>query len=159
MYERSKRYIPLEPEVVQRAREMDLFSYLSIYDPGNLVKVAAGVYCTREHDSLKISNSKWFWWSRGFGGVSALDYLIKVKGMDFVSAVEHLTGEQRRENFREEKQIQRAEKPKVLLLPEKNENNEKVKIIKCRNMPLVAARMEATLRSMLPGAISGFLFG
>lgn len=127
MYERSKRYIPLEPEVVQRAREMDLFSYLSIYDPGNLVKVAAGVYCTREHDSLKISNSKWFWWSRGFGGVSALDYLIKVKGMDFVSAVEHLTGEQRRENFREEKQIQRAEKPKVLLLPEKNENNEKVK--------------------------------
>lgn len=128
MYERSKRYVPLDPEVVQRAREMDLFSYLSIYDPGNLVKVAAGVYCTREHDSLKISNGKWFWWSRGFGGVSALDYLIKVKGMDFVSAVEHLTGEQRREYFREEKRIQKAEeKPKVLLLPEKNEDNDKVK--------------------------------
>ncbi len=127
MYERSKRYVPLDPDVVQRAREMDLFSYLSSYDPSNLVRVAAGVYCTREHDNLKISNGKWFWWSRGFGGVSALDYLIKVKGMDFVSAVEHLTREQRREYFREEKQIQRAEKPKVLLLPEKNEANEKVK--------------------------------
>lgn len=127
MYERSKRYVLLDTEVVQRAREMDLFSYLSSYDPSNLMKVAAGVYCTKEHDSLKISNGKWFWWSRGFGGVSALDYLIKVKGMDFVSAVEHLTGEQRRENFREEKQIQKAEKAKVLLLPEKNEVNEKVK--------------------------------
>ena len=127
MYERSKRYVPLDPKVVQRARETDLFSYLSSYDPSNLVRVAAGVYCTREHDSLKISNGKWFWWSRGFGGVSALDYLIKVKGMDFVSAVEHLTGEQRRENFREEKKIQKAEKAKVLLLPKNNEDNEKVK--------------------------------
>ncbi len=44
-----------------------------------LKRVAGNVYCTKEHDSLKISNGKWYWWSRGFGGVSALDYLIKVK--------------------------------------------------------------------------------
>ena len=31
------------------------------------------MYCTAEHDSLKISNGKWYWWSRGFGGYSALD--------------------------------------------------------------------------------------
>lgn len=46
-------------------------------------RVAGNVYCTREHDSLKISNGKWYWWSRGIGGVSALDYLIKVKEYSF----------------------------------------------------------------------------
>ena len=44
-----------------------------------------------EHDSLKISNGKWMWWSRGFGGSSALDYLIKVKGMQFMDAMKILT--------------------------------------------------------------------
>ncbi len=51
---------------------MDLLSYLQTYEPSNLQRVAGNVYCTREHDSLKISNGKWYWWSRGFGGVSAL---------------------------------------------------------------------------------------
>lgn len=62
------------------------------YEPNNLVRVGGSVYCTREHDSLKISNGKWYWWSRGIGGVSALDYLIKVKDYGFVEAVEALTG-------------------------------------------------------------------
>ena len=71
---------------------MDLLSYLQRYEPNNLKRVASNVYCTKEHDSLKISNGKWYWWSRGFGGVSALDYLIKVKEYSFVEAVELLTG-------------------------------------------------------------------
>ena len=33
------------------------------------------------------------WWSRGIGGKSALDYLIKVKGLDFVEAVETIMGQ------------------------------------------------------------------
>ena len=49
-------------------------------------------YCTAEHDSLKISNGKWYWWSRGFGGYSALDYLMKVKEYGFVEAVESTLG-------------------------------------------------------------------
>lgn len=32
------------------------------------------------------------WWSRGIGGKSALDYLIKVRGMDFVEAVQTIMG-------------------------------------------------------------------
>ena len=66
---------------------MDLLTYLRLYEPENLVHVGANVYSTREHDSLKISNGKWYQWSTGIGGISALDYLIKVQGMDFVSAV------------------------------------------------------------------------
>ena len=75
--------------------QIDLLSYLREFEPSNLVMVkgTSNVYCTAEHDSLKISNGKWYWWSRGFGGYSALDYLIKVKEYDFVEAVEILTGQ------------------------------------------------------------------
>ena len=47
-------------------------------------------YCTRTHDSLKISNGKWYWFSQNIGGRSALDYLVKVKEMSFPEAVKML---------------------------------------------------------------------
>ena len=83
-------YIP--PEVVAKAREMDLLTYLRTYEPQELVHFGGSTYCTREHDSLKISNGKWCWFSRGIGGYSALDYLIKVKEMPFTQAVETIMG-------------------------------------------------------------------
>ena len=79
-------YIP--PEVVSKAKQMDLYTYLKTYEPQELVHFGGSTYCTREHDSLKISNGKWYWFSRGIGGRSALDYLIKVKGIPFMEAVE-----------------------------------------------------------------------
>ncbi len=84
----EKQWIPRE--TVSRAKQMDLLTYLQQYEPHELVRVSSGVYSTREHDSLKISHGKWSWWSRGIGGRSALDYLIKVKGMDFQKAVLHI---------------------------------------------------------------------
>ena len=81
------------PEAIQQARTVDLFSYLSAYEPNSLVPCGADEYCLREHDSLKISHGKWFWWSRGIGGASALDFLVKVRGMDFVSAVKAVSGQ------------------------------------------------------------------
>lgn len=86
-------YINFSPETIKQARQIDLLTYLRNYEPDNLVRVTSNVYCTREHDSLKISNGKWYWWSRGFGGASALDYLIKVKDFHFADAVGLLTGE------------------------------------------------------------------
>ncbi len=83
-------YIP--PEVVAKAKEMDLLTYLKNYEPQELVHFGGNTYCTREHDSLKISNGKWCWFSRGIGGKTALDYLIKVKGMPFTEAVEMIVG-------------------------------------------------------------------
>lgn len=79
-------------EQIEKAKEWDLLSYLQAYEPQELKKCGSREYCTRTHDSLKISNGKWNWHSRGFGGKTALDYLIKVRGMDFVSAVEVLCG-------------------------------------------------------------------
>ena len=82
----------IHPEVIAEARKVDLLSYLRATDPNELVKCDGNEYCTRTHDSLKISNGKWFWWSRGIGGASALDYLVKVRGVDFLTAVESVMG-------------------------------------------------------------------
>lgn len=80
------------PEAIVQARQMDLLTYLQNFEPQELVKISPGNYCTREHDSLKISNGKWHWFSRGFGGTNALDYLIKVKDYPFTEAVEAIMG-------------------------------------------------------------------
>ena len=64
---RSNRpYVQLDPAVIEQARQMDLLSYLQRYEPDNLKHVARNVYCTREHDSLKISNGN------GTGGQEVL---------------------------------------------------------------------------------------
>lgn len=81
------------PEIVQKVKQMDLLTYLKNYEPYELVHFSGNTYTTRTHDSLKISNGKWMWWSRGIGGRSALDYLIKVKGYDFVEAVQTIAGQ------------------------------------------------------------------
>ena len=110
-------------ETIRKARELDLLTYLQNYDPGNLVKISGDTYCTKEHDSLKISNGKWNWFSRGIGGKSALDYLIKVEGMEFIEAVEHIT------NCMGDRTIvhnskNTKPKEKVLVLPKANHNND-----------------------------------
>lgn len=75
------------PEMIEKAREMDLLTYLANYEPNELVPFSDGIYTTKEHDSVKISNGKWFQWSTGIGGVSALDYLVKVRNVPFTEAV------------------------------------------------------------------------
>ena len=106
---------------IEYAREMDLLTYLRQNDPGNLIHISGGEYCTREHDSLKISNGKWMWWSRGFGGASALDYLIKVKDVPFKEAVGMILGTEAKQppfSF-----VPKDGKAKRLLLPEKAPEN------------------------------------
>jgi len=82
----------VKTEAIEQARRIDLLTYLSSFEPGNLVRISGNNFCTREHDSLKISNGKWYWFSRGIGGVSALDYLMKVKEYTLPEAVELLVG-------------------------------------------------------------------
>ena len=108
-------------DIIERAKQVDLYSFLRFCDPAELVRVSGDTYCTREHDSLMISNGKWYWFSRGVGGASAVSYLTKVKKYSLAKAVttvldgyggpvtEPLPG--------------RAEVKKELLLPERNDTN------------------------------------
>ena len=108
-------YIP--PEVVAKAKEMDLLTYLKNYEPGELVHFGGSTYCTRTHDSLKISNGKWCWFSRGIGGRTALDYLIKVREIPFIEAVEMIVGQVAIQPPAYERTPEKSA-PKVLLLPQ-----------------------------------------
>lgn len=112
-------------EQIEQARKLDLLSYLQQYEPHELVKVASGVYSTRSNDSLKISNGKWYRWSRGYGGVSALDYLVKVREMGFVSAVRYLCD---KSGYAPPPPVYTAKPPKKkpFCLPPANADNERV---------------------------------
>jgi len=124
-------------EDITMAKQMDLLTYLQSYEPQELVRISGDTYCTREHDSLKISNGKWHWFSREIGGKTALDYLIKVKDYTFLQAVQTIRG-------------RAATKPPVfyrlnveqsstLLMPELNENTDRVeRYLKSRGMPAAA---------------------
>ena len=83
----------LSKDQIAAAREMDLLTYLRRFEPDELVYVGSGTYTTRTHDSLKISNGKWCWWSRNIGGTNALDYLTRVEGLSFLDAVQRILGE------------------------------------------------------------------
>ena len=75
---------------VARAREMDLLTYLRCCEPDELISVGGNTYATKSHDSLKISNGEWYWWSRGVGGSSALDYLTTVRKLSLPDAVQRV---------------------------------------------------------------------
>ena len=98
-------------EDILEAKKMDLLTFLRNYEPQELVHVSGNTYCTREHDSLRISNGKWCWFSQGIGGKSALDYLIKVKGYSFIRAVETILG-------------RAAEKPPIFYCPRERKTTE-----------------------------------
>ena len=112
-------------EQIEQAKAMDLLTYLKNYDPDELVRVSPGTYCTSSHDSLKISNGKWHWFSRNIGGRSALDYLIKVQGYPFVKAVETILG--RLPAAPPAKDMPQPQKRRQLLLPERNVDDNAVK--------------------------------
>ena len=113
---------------IEQARSIDLLTYLQSYEPTELVHVRGNTYCIREHDSLKISNGKWMWWSKGIGGKSALDYLIKVKGLSFTDAMKRLTEEKSDLHITDKKMCRKTEcdADRRLLLPERSGMNEKI---------------------------------
>ena len=113
----------VSPDELRQARQCDLLTYLQAAQPQELVELRNGVYCLRSHDSLKISNGKWYWWSRGIGGRSALDYLIEVEGIPLVEAVQRINA---MEGI--EKSVPSIYVPshKPFVLPERNSNNDRV---------------------------------
>lgn len=116
-------YIP--PEIVEKAKEMDALTYLQNYEPNELVKVGNGTYSTKTHDSIRISNGLWNWFSRGVGGKNAVSYLMKVKNYSFLDAIQTIIGNVSVKQpviYREEKK----EKTEFVL-PLKSINSERAK--------------------------------
>ena len=108
---------------IARAREIDLLTYLQRCEPNELVHVGGNVYSTRTHDSLKISNGMWCWWSRGIGGKTALDYLIKVCNMTLPDAINAIAGAPRSSA---PAYAQKPQPPPAFELPPKHADNRRV---------------------------------
>ena len=116
-------YIP--PEIVKKAEEMDLLTYLQNYEPDELVKIGNGTYTTKTHDSMRISNGLWNWFSKGVGGKNAISYLMKVKNYSFLEAVETIIGKVNVKipiNHKKEKQDNIE-----LVLPQKSNSLDRIK--------------------------------
>ena len=113
------------PDVIQKVKEMDLYTYLKNYEPDELVHFIRGTYMTRTHDSLKISNGMWYWFSQGVGGKTALEYLIRVRDYSFIEAVEIILGKSKISPPIQYKQKEKVQNVR-LLLPKKASDNEQV---------------------------------
>ena len=116
-------FIP--PEQLARAREMDLLTYLRCCEPEELVSAGGNTYATRSHDSLKISNRKWYWWSRGVGGSNALDYLTTVRELPLPDAVQRVLSAAG-VPVAEVAHSKKAHPTKIFSLPPKHADNRRV---------------------------------
>ena len=82
----------VSPAQIKLAREVDLLSYLQAVEPHELRRAGPNEYRTVSHESLVISNGLWYWNRGQVGGRSALDYLVKVRGLTFADAVAAVLG-------------------------------------------------------------------
>ncbi|MCL2619401.1 MAG: septation protein SpoVG family protein [Defluviitaleaceae bacterium] len=78
------------------ARSVCVLDYIKTNEPDNITRHSADTYKLKDHDSLKIFPSKdggyaWKWHSRDISGKTALDFMSKVRGYNFVDAVKYLT--------------------------------------------------------------------
>lgn len=81
----------LNNDQITTARNVDILAYLEKHEADNLCLVSKGTWRLRDHDSLVINNGLWHWFSKGIGGRSALDFLIKVRDYSFKDAVRLLS--------------------------------------------------------------------
>lgn len=102
-------------------RDLSAFDYLMNYrEQGTLIKHGKNDYIHNVHDSLHFSNGKWFWFSRGFGGISALDYLEKVEGYPKDEARKEIANAMR---LSPSMKFYQNEVRKPFILPQKDKNN------------------------------------
>lgn len=86
----------LSKEQIEAARAMSAIEYLRTHEAKRLKKSSARhEWELIDHDSFKINEitSAWHWKSRDIGGYTALDFLVKVDGMDFVEVAQFLSGQ------------------------------------------------------------------
>ncbi len=86
----------LEEDIIERAKNTDMIALLES-EEGFSFKSTYGEreFKCIEHNSLVVNGNRrrWYWNSRQVGGNNALDYLVKIRGMNFRDAVLHLVGD------------------------------------------------------------------
>lgn len=86
----------LEEDIIERAKNTDMIALLES-EEGFSFKSTYGEreFKCIEHNSLVVNGNRrrWYWNSRQVGGNNAIDYLVKIRGMNFRDAILHLVGD------------------------------------------------------------------
>mgnify|MGYP000339707190 FL=1 len=86
----------LEEDIIEQAKNTDMIALLES-EEGFSFKSTYGEreFKCIEHNSLVVNGNRrrWYWNSRQVGGNNAIDYLVKIRGMNFRDAVLHLVGD------------------------------------------------------------------
>lgn len=77
------KYVPQEQMPV--IKQIDLLTYLKIFEPNSIIKVDRH-YESCIHQGLVITNKKWQWKELHLSGKSAIQYLVFVEQMSFIDA-------------------------------------------------------------------------
>ena len=112
-----------DSEAIERARQVDLLTYLQTCEPQELVHVSGNVYCTKTHDSLRISNGKWCWFSPRDWRLQCAGLSHQGQRYSFLEAMETISG---RAAIPPPSFVPapKGEKPKHLLLPQAAPDNQ-----------------------------------
>lgn len=78
-------------EQIAQARAVDLLAYLQTHEPSAIKPDGHGGFRHTEHGSLVFYRDYWYW-NRAGKRMNALDYLVEIRGVRFVDAVETLCG-------------------------------------------------------------------
>ena len=84
----------MERQIIQQARQSNLPMYL--LNKGEKLIQTGNRYRHAEHESLVFTDNAYYWNSKGEKG-NAVDFLMSFYNMDFTTAVEELTGQQKKE--------------------------------------------------------------
>ena len=124
----------IKKEIIDELKKIDLLTYLKLVNPNEIVYEGNGLYTTKTHDSLKMSNGIWNWFSHGIGGKNAIDYIMEDERVSFIEAIKILMQRTniQAENYQEivakipAKEERKVVLDKKIILPERNENNKRV---------------------------------
>lgn len=108
-----------------RAREIHVLDYILDHE-GDKFRRRGNSYRMKEHPSFAITDAGFYWHSQKWGSVSALDYLVEVRKIDFVNAVCQLISEAPFEKGKKASR-QRQERSPPVPPPSMSENDISIK--------------------------------
>ena len=118
----SKTVDRVTAKQIERARSVNLVSFLHQFQPSELKRIGQS-WTLKSHDSMRISaDGRWNWFSHSIGGGDAISYLQKVHGMTFQESIRTLAGEDY-QALRIDKSVREPPQRKEFSLPARNQNN------------------------------------
>ena len=86
-------FILIDLNTIEQIRNTDIIEYFEKYNNFTFAHQNNAYRCC-QHPSLAVKDNRlsWYWHSKNIGGYGVLDYLIKIERLNFLDAVEKVSG-------------------------------------------------------------------